>query len=385
MDRFSWISSNTPLNTGEELVIQQRGLRIYDGENKTNFDNGNLILTSFSLIWEDEEQQDRRIQLYLELIIRIEEQAAGFMKSAKLLLHLHSPPATKDPGPFNSSSFTYIKLSFRSGGHIEFHKLLKQQLQKKAWIQRKPKENAPSKVHRRGPGIVGIERNLEEKSRATDKTISQAFKDLDGLMEKAKEMVALADKFASKIEEKKGSITEDETILFKSYLLSVGISNPVTRETHGTGTTYHNELAKQLEIFLREQLKEAGGMMTLTDVYCRFNRARGMELVSPEDLVNASRQFESLKLPLRLRSFDSGVLVIQSSNHSDEEVIRDTRDKLFSNKCLTADELSKILGLSVMLAKERLLVTEKVGKACRDDSVEGLKFYPNFFLETPVE
>ena len=33
----------------------------------------------------------------------------------------------------------------------------------------------------------------------------------------------------------------------------------------------------------------------------------------------------------------------------------------------------------------RLLVTEKAGKACRDDSVEGLKFYPNFFFETPVE
>ena len=28
----------------------------------------------------------------------------------------------------------------------------------------------------------------------------------------------------------------------------------------------------------------------------------------------------------------------------------------------------------------RLLITEKAGKACRDDSVEGLHFYPNRFL-----
>ena len=28
----------------------------------------------------------------------------------------------------------------------------------------------------------------------------------------------------------------------------------------------------------------------------------------------------------------------------------------------------------------RLLITEKAGKACRDDSVEGLRFYPNRFL-----
>ena len=34
MDRFSWISSSTQLQAGELLVLQQRGLRIYDGENK---------------------------------------------------------------------------------------------------------------------------------------------------------------------------------------------------------------------------------------------------------------------------------------------------------------------------------------------------------------
>ena len=30
----------------------------------------------------------------------------------------------------------------------------------------------------------------------------------------------------------------------------------------------------------------------------------------------------------RLRSFDSGVLVIQSSSHNDEQVIKDTREKV---------------------------------------------------------
>ena len=33
------------------------------------------------------------------------------------------------------------------------------------------------------------------------------------------------------------------------------------------------------------------------------------------------------------------------------------------------------------LARDRLLVTEQAGKACRDDSVEGLRFYPNLFIE----
>ena len=59
-------------------------------------------------------------------------------------------------------------------------------------------------------------------------------------------MVGLVNKFAAKMEDKKGSVSEDEvsfllvwwdgdfflclqTVQFKSYLLSVGISNPVTR------------------------------------------------------------------------------------------------------------------------------------------------------------
>ena len=48
--------------------------------------------------------------------------------------------------------------------------------------------------------------------------------------------------------------------------------------------------------------------------------------------------------------------------------------------CLTAEELSRRAGLAVVLARERLLAAERCGRICRDDSVEGIKFYPNLFL-----
>ena len=35
-----------------------------------------------------------------------------------------------------------------------------------------------------------------------------------------------------------------------------------------------------------------------------------------------------------------------------------------------------------MLAKERLLAAEDFGRLCRDDSIEGLRFYPNLFLSS---
>lgn len=46
-----------------------------------------------------------------------------------------------------------------------------------------------------------------------------------------------------------------QTIRFKSYLLSMGIADPVTRETHGSGTHYHMQLAKQLGDMLQAPLE----------------------------------------------------------------------------------------------------------------------------------
>lgn len=94
----------------------------------------------------------------------------------------------------------------------------------------------------------------------------------------AKEMVELSKSIANKVKEKQGDVTEDETIRFKSYLLSMGIANPVTRETYGSGTQYHMQLAKQLAGILQAPLEERGGIMSLTEVYCLVNRARGMEV-----------------------------------------------------------------------------------------------------------
>ncbi|XP_032219983.2 vacuolar protein-sorting-associated protein 36 [Nematostella vectensis] len=385
MDRFTWCSSsNLSIFPGETFVHEQSGVRIYDGDNKTTFDNGTVKLTSHRVIWDDTQQQNRAISIPLSLVSRTEEQGSGFMSSAKVTIHLHPMPPGKEPGPSVSSPYSYIRFSFKQGGHSELFSRLVEQLGKKAWqtLPSASTSTTKSGLRSRGVGgIVGIERKLEQQSKQTDDNINKAFKDLDALMEKAKEMVEIADKVASKLEEKKGSITEDETVMFKSYLLSMGIDNPVTRDTVGTGANYHNELAKELGKFLDAIIKDEGGMMALSDVYCRFNRARGMELVSPEDLVNASQQFEKLRIPLRLRRFDSGVLVVQSISHSDEEVVISTKKALDDKGSLTAEELAHFAEVSVMLAKERLVVTEKAGKACRDDSVEGLRFYPNLFAE----
>merc|ERR1712173_3211 len=106
-----------------------------------------------------------------------------------------------------------------------------------------------------------------------------------------------------------------------------------------------------------------------------YNRARGAELVSPEDLVAAVGRCEQMRLSIKLRKFASGVRVVQSASHSDEKRAQMVLD-IVEKKGGGVDELyvSNKLNLSVQLAKEELLSAEDKLLLCRDESLEGLFF-----------
>lgn len=56
-------------------------------------------------------------------------------------------------------------------------------------------------------------------------------------------------------QDKQGEVSDDETIQFKSYLLSMGIADPVTRDTHGSGQKYFKELAKEIFLILDKPIQ----------------------------------------------------------------------------------------------------------------------------------
>jgi len=89
-------------------------------------------------------------------------------------------------------------------------------------------------------------------------------------------------------------------------------------------------------------------------------------------------------LPLRMHTYDTGVQVLQLKSCSLEETLKTTKLALKEavHTGLTAEEMSRLAGVSLALARERLLHAVSVGAAARDDSVEGLRFWPNKFLQT---
>ncbi|KAG2455075.1 hypothetical protein HYH02_000897 [Chlamydomonas schloesseri] len=272
-------------------------------------------------------------------------------------------------------------------------------------------------------GVAGIMMREQQKTEQSGRAVEQAFKDLSALMASAASMVALAEKFrgvlaagaaeaAAAAGAGAGAGGEDPLLLdleTQQQLIALGISSPVTRET--AGARYHTELSRQLADFLEGPLQRCGGMVSLPDVYCLFNRARGTELVSPDDLLQAAKVFSKAGVQgLRLRQLTSGVMVIQGPQHSEERVcakIAELTSLPASTPTtaagtgtlapsaqpfpplgpgVTAGDVAVALGgISTVIAAEHLLLAEARGVVVRDDGPEGLRFYRNFFRQDRLE
>ncbi|XP_076068812.1 vacuolar protein sorting 36 [Oratosquilla oratoria] len=384
MDRWFWCDS--ALVAGETVLDSVDGIRLYDGDKKTGYEDGFLTLTNHRLLWKHS-SNNSSLALSLDLVVLVEEEGGGFTSSPKAVLHLSLPPHTKPAGPVTSSSNSHIKLSFRHGRPASIMKNLQKSISDREW-EKVPSQNLPLSGVTSGlggrpirAGILGIERAIHERAQKTDQNINKAFEDLNQLMGLAKDMVILSKSISTKIKEHSGEISADETTQFRSYLLSMGIDDPVTKETYGSTSQYHQELAKELARAMEEPIREAGGMMLVSEVYCRINRARGLHLLSPEDVLNACKAMQGLGLPLRLHVFDSGVCVVQLSSLQESSVVAETEMVLLEKQeGISSTDLARLCGISVMLAQERLLQAERAAKAVRDESSEGLRFFPNLFF-----
>lgn len=279
-----------------------------------------------------------------------------------------------------------VKLLFKSGQSQFYHELcvtLREELWK---IQKEEiKENENTRI-----GVAGIIQKMKDNQKVTNDTMTEAFHDLNNLMMKASEMVKIAESISQKIIKDKAMENSSEQNQLKELLLDLGISNPVTKKSIGTGSRYYQELAKQLANFTIKLMDKHGNVMTLPDIYCLYNRARGVELVSPEDLYKACNLFSKLQIPLNLRRFKSGLLIIESAGKSDDETIKQICNYIKDNsnnntKGINSIEISKELKIPVILANEYLELAEYSNQICRDETLEGIYYYINLFEVFDVE
>ncbi|EAT80074.2 hypothetical protein SNOG_12776 [Parastagonospora nodorum SN15] len=298
-----------------------------------------------------------------------------------------------------------IKVSFRQGGEKIFHERLKNALVQRKWLLHsappipKPRpasgafednysiksdQSSAEPERPRVVGIAGLERRGLEQRQNNEAMIGSAFEDLEALMTSAKEIIALAEQFASQANI--GSNGNSEASVLASQSASA-LGLVTTKDMLGTGSG-----SESLE----------GGIMTLVDLWAVFNRARGgVELVSPSDFEKAARMWDTLKLPVRLRQFKSGLLVVQGRDRTDEKTIASllawlhglhdeppsadvTWDWQMYGRGVTAQETAERFGWSVGVATEELEMAEEAGALCREQGLDGFRFWENWLVKLSV-
>lgn len=329
-------------------------------------------------------------------------------------------PSFEQARTTNTEVSDSIKLSFRAGGEKTFYERLKGALVQRKWLlQNAPPVPPPSQAtsspstpsipavaspqpatsRSTAVGIAGLEQRGLEARMNNQLVIGNAFEDLEALMASAKQIVALAETLAreSGMASHEGS-AETNAVLSESAA-ALGMVTTKDMLSSGSENLYLSELSRNLAEYLTDDrqgiLHREGGIMSLIDLWAVFNRSRnGVELVSPSDFQRAAELWEKLKLPVRLRRFKSGLLVVQRYDWSDEKTVRQLLDWMEElrrvphdeavpwdwaqfGRAVTAQEAAQRFKWSVGVAAEELEMAEDQGALCREEGIEGLRFWSN--------
>ena len=317
-----------------------------------------------------------------------------------------------------------VKFSFRAGGEKIFHERLKGAMVQRKWLlQNAPPvpESSPGNAYgmmigtdgqvRQPPerartvGIAGLERQGLELRKKNEAVIGSAFEDLDALMASAKEVVALAESFAKKSDE--SSADANQLIAESAKALDMVTTKDMLSSSAGSESLYLSEMSRNLAEYLTDDakgiLRKEGGIMSLVDLWAVFNRARGgVELISPMEFEKAARLWEKLRLPVRLRQFKNGLLVVQQADRTDEKTIAQLLSVLHEShipssdlevgdgneafgRGITAQEAAQRFGWSVGVASEELEMAEEKGALCREEGIEGLRFWENWIVDDQID
>lgn len=369
------VTKQPQLSCAEEIeVVVQDGVSVLSESKAALYMGGVVRVTTHQLIWVDSSYEGAHA-IGHDCVKEVEEHNSGMIGSRRAQLRVW---LKEGAGPSFRLEF------WNTADRDKIRQHYNDCLRRKLWEVKKKEAPQFSSQY---AGIGGIMRKVEHQAAEDSKSLQEAFSDLDSLIKSADDLVKIANKLKVQQEklaardapaDDKGTKESNEVA---DLLLNMGIVTAITKQS--AGSLFHEELARSICGWLLGPMGAKvciGGMVTLPDVYCAYNRARGSDLISPEDLLRAAMLMEKLGLPMRLRDFSSGVRVLESIARSEE---RSTKalvtlvEHADATKGVDAVGIADRLGIAVSLALEELLVAEDGGLICRDESLQGLFFFPN--------
>jgi ESCRT-II complex subunit VPS36 len=225
--------------------------------------------------------------------------------------------------------------------------------------------------------------------------------DLDIFLQEATELVHIIHKYVATLDRSlvSSSSNSSDTDQLVNMLQDMGMTSilnkadlkkPRTKNNANGGKSsmdvYYDTMARQIVDLIRPKLQQQKvPIITLTDVYCLYNRSRGTHLISPDDLVATVERLSDLPhLGVAYVTFpNSGLKVLQDTSRTDPTTLTNT----FLTLCerhggyVTALTVSQTCNISSVLAMEQLQMIEQRHVLVRDETIEAIRFYPNRFFQ----
>ncbi|KAH8916626.1 hypothetical protein BT69DRAFT_1287560, partial [Atractiella rhizophila] len=301
----------------------------------------------------------------------------------------------------------------------EFYEDLKRAISRRAWVTLPTPQTAAGAGKEAKKeiliGIDGLIKRIDIEAETQRSDLQSAFADLDTLMYRYKDALTEAQALSTKLDQAQSAGTDTTSI--KSTLLSLGLVEPAVMD--GDGLELCRELVGVLNgrgVRLKGGREGEGlmadergkGIMSLDEVWCAWNRARRVSLVSPEDLLKASRHLSTVSSSplIRMKTFPSGLsilytpyyaspaladrivlLLTSQTNPSAESSPAQEQEDPFSSlppapKGATTLDVALAENLNIALTQELLEDLEDGGSLSRDDGgKDGTRWFQNLFTD----
>ena len=93
----------------------------------------------------------------------------------------------------------------------------------------------------------------------------------------------------------------------------------------------------------------------MVDLYCLYNRARGTNLVSPEDINDACLHMSRVSSKYTLKAYpNSGIRTIQLKSFNETAYFEKLEKALSEQPGLTVDRLAKLFKVNPLVMKEQI-------------------------------
>ena len=179
-------------------------------------------------------------------------------------------------------------------------------------------------------------------------------------------------------------LTDGEMSEIQEVMFTMGMAGDFTSHVSKTmsGKKFYQDLAREIEKFLDHviQSDKFSGVMGLIDLFCLYNRARGTDLVSPEDVKIACETIHASSTKYCIKFYQkSGLRTIQLKSFNETAYFQKLALLLADHPGMTADKLATHLKINLAIIKEHIAAAEQAGFICVDESDEGLRYHSNTF------